>query len=183
MKKYVVLILSVVFCLVFITGCGSDSSAKNTAQDTSQTTSEESSTTASSSSTDTTTTAEAARQKRASQNIQGTLFVEQCNDVYLNPEDYDGKSVKIEGLMDIYPSEEDGTTTYGIFRYGPGCCGNDGVAGFQLQTTKELTFQSEEWIEVNGTFRVAENEGVITVVIETEDVTLKEEQGTEFVVQ
>jgi uncharacterized membrane protein YcgQ (UPF0703/DUF1980 family) len=175
MKKYVVMILSVVVCLVFITGCGSDASSKDTSQTTDPSTT--------TSSTDTTTTAEAARQKRASQNIQGTLFVEQCNDVYLNPEDYDGKSVKIEGLMDIYPSEEDGTTTYGIFRYGPGCCGNDGVAGFQLQTTMALSFQSEDWIEVNGIFRVIETDGVITVVIETEDVTLKEKQGTEFVVQ
>jgi uncharacterized membrane protein YcgQ (UPF0703/DUF1980 family) len=175
MKKYIALVLSVVVCLVLITGCGSDASAEDTSQAADSSTTEPS--------TGTTNTAEAARQKRASQNIQGTLFVEQCNDVYLNPEDYDGKSVKIEGLMDIYPSEEDGTTTYGVFRYGPGCCGNDGVAGFQLHTSKELTFQSEDWIEVNGTFRVAEDEGVITVVIETEDITLKAEQGTEFVIQ
>jgi uncharacterized membrane protein YcgQ (UPF0703/DUF1980 family) len=113
--------------------------------------------------------------------ITEKMFISQCNDVYLNPADYEGKKVKIEGMLDIY-TDENGTLSYGVFRNGPGCCGNDGIAGFEVRS-EQLDLQIEDWIEVTGTFRTEAMGNFTNVVIEAEKVTRLEKRGLEFVTQ
>jgi len=59
--------------------------------------------------------------------IREKMFIAQCNDIYLNLKDFEGRTVKIEGFCDTDIDPETGKTYYGVIRKGPGCCGNDGV--------------------------------------------------------
>jgi uncharacterized membrane protein YcgQ (UPF0703/DUF1980 family) len=109
------------------------------------------------------------------------FFIQQCNDIYYNPQSYEGTVVKLEGIYDEYFDEYIGATSHAVFRNGPGCCGNDGVAGFVF--TYDGTFPAkDDWIAVTGTVRLETyDDGYINVVLDATDVTVKDERGAEFV--
>ncbi|MDR1099873.1 MAG: hypothetical protein LBL28_05265, partial [Treponema sp.] len=64
--------------------------------------------------------------------IKEKMFIAQTNDVYLNPEDYLGKTIKLEGLFKVEQYVGEDKRYCFVLRYGPGCCGNDGSAGFEV---------------------------------------------------
>lgn len=69
--------------------------------------------------------------------IKEKLFIAQTNDIYINSKDYLGKTIKYEGLINIY-EDETGRKFYYVIRYAPGCCGYDGSAGFVKCAGTEL---------------------------------------------
>ncbi|MDR1028312.1 MAG: hypothetical protein LBL63_02710, partial [Clostridiales Family XIII bacterium] len=77
------------------------------------------------------------------------FFIQQCNDIYYNPQSYEGDVVRLEGIYDEYFDEYKGETSHAVYRNGPGCCGNDGVAGFVFKYDGSFPVQ-DEWIEVTG---------------------------------
>ena len=110
--------------------------------------------------------------------ITDNYFIEQTNDIYINTEDYIGKTVKFEGLVYSYEDEE-GNTYYAVVRNTPGCCGNDGLAGIDIRYDKEYP-EVNTWVEVEG---VIEEETVDKTKIPAVKVSsMKEkEEGTTFV--
>ena len=62
------------------------------------------------------------------------MFIAQCNDIYVNAPDYIGKIISLEGLYkrSEYPFQGRIVVEQYVMRYGPGCCGNDGSAGFEI---------------------------------------------------
>ncbi|GHU82798.1 hypothetical protein AGMMS50284_5270 [Clostridia bacterium] len=90
--------------------------------------------------------------------IKEKLFVQQCNDVYLNPEDYMGKTIKYEGIFDVYEAVETNTTYYSVIRYGPGCCGTDANVGFEVQWDGEYPNQND-WVEAAGVLEEYDEDG------------------------
>ncbi|MDR0451845.1 MAG: hypothetical protein LBH15_02245, partial [Treponema sp.] len=64
--------------------------------------------------------------------IKEKMFIAQTNDVYLNPEDYMGKTIKLEGLFKTETGYDEQAAYCFVLRYGPGCCGFDGNAGFEV---------------------------------------------------
>ena len=80
--------------------------------------------------------------------ITDNFFIEQTNDVYLNINDYIGKTIKMEGLIYKYDDEE-GNTYYAVVRNTPGCCGNDGLAGLDIRYNGEYP-EVNTWVEVVG---------------------------------
>jgi uncharacterized membrane protein YcgQ (UPF0703/DUF1980 family) len=81
--------------------------------------------------------------------IKEKMFVAQTNDIYFNADDYVGKTIKYEGLFDIYVSPGNGQTYYSVIRYGPGCCGVDANAGFEVVWDGEYPKQND-WVEAVG---------------------------------
>jgi uncharacterized membrane protein YcgQ (UPF0703/DUF1980 family) len=115
--------------------------------------------------------------------ISEKLFIAQCNDIYLNPDDYTGKTVRIEGIYDEYIDEE-GNTTRGVIRNGPGCCGNDGVAGFGFLCKDIPACKQNDWVSVEGVITpYTYDDGYETVVIDDASISVKAERGAEFVSQ
>lgn len=113
--------------------------------------------------------------------IKDKMFIAQCNDIYLNPDDYKGRTVKLEGIYDEYTDTESGKTYHYIIRYGPGCCGNDGVAGFEFFYDGNIP-EPNDWIEVLGTIEIVDrDDGYQSVVIHLSKITVLEERGEEFV--
>ncbi|MDR2752834.1 MAG: hypothetical protein LBB50_00810 [Oscillospiraceae bacterium] len=113
--------------------------------------------------------------------ITEKLFIQQCNDIYLNPSLYEQKRVRIEGICDIWQNEE-GEICYSVYRNGPGCCGNDGVAGFQFKPEGKPAVRINDWIAVEGVPRSVQLDDYgDTVVIGNAVVTVKTERGAEYV--
>ena len=60
--------------------------------------------------------------------ITDNFFIEQTNDIYLNVNDYIGKTIKIEGLIYSYEGEN-GEKCYAVVRNTPGVTGFIGSSG------------------------------------------------------
>jgi zinc transport system permease protein len=116
--------------------------------------------------------------------IREKMFIAQTNDVYLNPEDYMGKTIKLEGLFKTEAGY--GNTSYCfVIRYGPGCCGYDGNAGFEVAWDQSRrTYPSEDaWVEAVGVLSSYEEDGFPYLYLALSDLTVKEKRGAEFVSQ
>ncbi|MDR1374982.1 MAG: metal ABC transporter permease, partial [Treponema sp.] len=120
--------------------------------------------------------------------IKEKMFIAQTNDVYLNPEDYLGKTIKLEGIFvsTQYEGREDPYCF--VIRYGPGCCGNDGNAGFEVawetRQTEEKGYPGmDAWVEATGTLSSYEEDGYPYLYIALKSLDVLEERGAEFVTQ
>jgi predicted small secreted protein len=108
------------------------------------------------------------------------LFIQQCTDLYMNPEDYEEKLVRIEGICDVW--EENGETCYAVYRRTPGCCGDDGVMGFSFSYSGDEQLAMGDWISVTAEVISGTDEyGYATVELNAGEVTVSQERGMEFV--
>lgn len=114
--------------------------------------------------------------------IKEKMFIAQSNDIYLNSEDYIGKTIKYEGLFESVYWEEDKTTYNFVIRYGPGCCGDDGKAGFEVIWDGEWP-QANDWCEVIGTLESYDLDGFTNLRLRLTSLTVLDKRGAEFVAQ
>lgn len=114
--------------------------------------------------------------------IQERLFIAQTNDIYINPEDYLGKTIKYEGIFksSTWEFEEDSKTFYYVIRYGPGCCGYDGEAGFEVMWDWQWPGE-DDWCEAVGVLEAYEENGMQYLRLSLISLTVKEERGAEYV--
>jgi uncharacterized membrane protein YcgQ (UPF0703/DUF1980 family) len=119
--------------------------------------------------------------------IKEKMFIAQINDVYSNPEDYIGNTIKLEGL---FVSEQYGENEPYCFviRYGPGCCGTDGNAGFEVawnnQDAASKTYpDNDDWVEAVGILQTYEEDGYPYLYLALSELTILDERGAEFVTQ
>ncbi|MDR3114681.1 MAG: hypothetical protein LBU25_04085 [Treponema sp.] len=117
--------------------------------------------------------------------IKEKMFIAQTNDVYLNPEEYLGKTIKLEGIFQrqFYSSTE--PPYYFVIRYGPGCCGNDGNAGFEVMWEQgDAMYPAEnDWVEAIGVLGAYEEDGYPYICINLSSLKVLETRGQEFVTQ
>jgi zinc transport system permease protein len=118
--------------------------------------------------------------------IKEKMFLAQTNDVYLNAEDYLGKTIKLEGLFKREQSE------YGnycfVLRYGPGCCGSDGNAGFEIawEPRNQMLVKYpnvDNWVEAVGVLKTYEEDGYPYLYIALSSLNVLDKRGEEFVTQ
>ena len=113
--------------------------------------------------------------------IREKMFIEQCNDIYLNPDDYLDHMIKLEG---IYEEEQEESHTFRyVIRYGPGCCGNDGVAGFEVLVDAMSPMPRQgDWVEAIGSIqRLKDPDDLEYIVLKLSQLEVKEERGAEYV--
>ena len=110
--------------------------------------------------------------------ITDNFFIEQTNDVYLNINDYIGKTIKMEGLIYKYEDEE-GNTYYAVVRNTPGCCGNDGLAGLDIRYNGEYP-EENTWVEVVGEVKAEMLYGTKIPALQVSSIEIKE-AGKTFV--
>jgi uncharacterized membrane protein YcgQ (UPF0703/DUF1980 family) len=117
--------------------------------------------------------------------IKEKMFIAQTNDVYLNPEDYLGKTIKLEGIFQTQSYSSTEPPYYFVIRYGPGCCGNDGNAGFEVMWEQEDAIYPAEndWVEVIGVLGAYEEDGYPYICINLSSLKVLETRGQEFVTQ
>lgn len=112
--------------------------------------------------------------------ISEKLFIAQTNDIYINTEDYLGKTIKYEGIFKTTYWPEEDKTFYFVIRYGPGCCGYDGEAGFEIMWNGEWP-EEDDWCEAVGTLEAYEENGWQYLRLVLSSLTVLEERGQEFV--
>jgi zinc transport system permease protein len=120
--------------------------------------------------------------------IKEKMFIAQINDVYLNPEDYLGKTIKLEGIFVSVQYEGREDPYCFVIRYGPGCCGNDGNAGFEVswetQQKKEKSYpEMDAWVEAAGTLMSYEEDGYPYLYLALDSLNVLDKRGAEFVTQ
>jgi zinc transport system permease protein len=115
--------------------------------------------------------------------IKEKMFIAQTNDVYLNPDEYMGKTIKLEGLFkrEQYMGEDHCF----VLRYGPGCCGSDGNAGFEVAWDDAgLPYPHEDaWVSAQGVLKMYNEDGFPYMYIALQELTQLEKRGAEFVSQ
>ena len=89
--------------------------------------------------------------------IRERMFATHVRDVYLNPGDYLGKTIKLEGIFKKEQWGEPGKIYYFVVRYGPGgCCGFDANVGFEVAWAKNRARpypNAESWVEAIGVLK------------------------------
>jgi zinc transport system permease protein len=134
--------------------------------------------------------------------IKEKMFIAQTNDVYLNPEDYLGKTIKLEGIFISTRYEGKENPYCFVLRYGPGCCGSDGNAGFEvawetqpepparsaagrgsLPATEKTYPEMDAWVEATGTLKTYEEDGYPYLYLSLASLKVLDNRGAEFVTQ
>ena len=82
----------------------------------------------------------------------------------------------------MYEAEELAEKYYSVIRYGPGCCGTDGNAGFEVKWDGEYPNQND-WVEVMGILEEYEENGYHYLRIAIDSLTVLPVRGAETVYQ
>ncbi|MDR3208089.1 MAG: hypothetical protein LBT60_07140 [Oscillospiraceae bacterium] len=90
--------------------------------------------------------------------IKEKMFIAQTNDIYFNAEDYLGRTIKFEGIFDLYVAPDTGVTYCSVYRFGPGCCGIDANAGFEVSWDGAYP-DTYEWVEAVGVLEEYKEDG------------------------
>jgi zinc transport system permease protein len=128
--------------------------------------------------------------------IKEKMFIAQTNDVYLNPEDYLGKTIKLEGMFKTDSYADLSRNFCFVLRTGPGCCGNDGSVGFEVAWPEAAGTNSsaplvsghkypkqDQWVEAVGKLAAYEEEGYPYLYLALVSLEVKNKRGSEFVSQ
>jgi len=114
--------------------------------------------------------------------IKEKMFIAQTNDIYFNPEEYLGKAIKYEGIFCVDEDPETDQKYYTVIRYGPGCCGVDANAGFEVIWNEEYPNQND-WVEVIGVLEEYEYDGYKYLRLALTSLTVLPTRGAEYVSQ
>ena len=113
--------------------------------------------------------------------IKDKLFIAQTDDIVNNPEDYMNKIIQYEGLFDVYVSPVTGEKRCSVVRQAPGCCGADGIVGFEVQWDKEYP-NKNDWVEAAGVLETYEaDDGYTYMRLALTSLTVLPEKGQVFV--
>ncbi len=112
--------------------------------------------------------------------IKEKLFITQINDIFYNFNDYQDKIIVVEGMYSEFTSVDGKSVAPVVFRYGPGCCNNDGWGGFLLRYDGELP-KENDWIKVIGTPDLVERGAYKDLYLDVISIEIKTERGAEKV--
>jgi len=112
--------------------------------------------------------------------IKDKMFIAQCNDIFLNPEDYLEKTIVLEGIYKETKNIVTGDIAQTVYRKSPGCCGADGQIGFQFYYDGERP-QKNDWVEAVGKVELVDDDYGQIVVLRLSKLTVMDKRGVEFV--
>ena len=117
--------------------------------------------------------------------ITEKMFITQVNDVYLNADEYLGKTIKLEGIFKSEHYKDQAEPFCFVVRYGlGGCCGVDANVGFAVKWNKENKQPypaAESWVEAAGELK-REKEGNY-LYLDLVSLSVLDERGREIVFQ
>ena len=122
--------------------------------------------------------------------IREKMFIAQVNDIYLNSEDYLGKTIRLEGLFK-YAQADDRAYCF-VIRNGPGCCGDDGQVGFEVSWTvpgqpsvgvTRAYPRVDDWVVAQGVLKEYDEFGFPFLYLALSDLKVLDERGEAFVAQ
>jgi len=115
--------------------------------------------------------------------IKEKMFIAQTNDIYINKNDYLGKTIKYEGLFDQSTWRNNGKTYHFVVRMGPGCCpGDAAAAGFEVVWDKAYP-KKNDWVEVAGVLEEYDDDGIPSLRLAVTSLKVLTKRGKEKVAQ
>jgi uncharacterized membrane protein YcgQ (UPF0703/DUF1980 family) len=115
--------------------------------------------------------------------IKEKMFIAQTNDIYINKDDYIGKTIKYEGIFDESVWPGNGKTYRYVIRFGPGCCpGDAAAAGFEVAWNKDYP-QKNDWVEAAGVLEEYIDGGTPNIRIALTSLKVLQKRGKERVSQ
>ena len=93
-----------------------------------------------------------------------------------------GKTLQYEEIFDIYEVPDSGAKYYTVIRYGPGCCGVDANAGFEVKWDGEYPSQND-WVEAIGVLEEYEEDEYKYLRLALTSLTVLPTRGAEYVSQ
>lgn len=114
--------------------------------------------------------------------IRERMFLTQIRDIYLNANEFLERPIKLEGIFRIDIHED--VTIYSVIRYIFGCCGDDGLVGFEVKWARANAreFPAENsWVEASGVLKQYGHGVDRFLYIELSTLTVLDRRGAEFV--
>jgi uncharacterized membrane protein YcgQ (UPF0703/DUF1980 family) len=112
--------------------------------------------------------------------IKEKMFIAQTNEIYINTNDYLGRTIRYEGIFHEAASEGGGKYRY-VIRYGPGCCPGDvSAAGFEVVWDKGYPKQND-WVEAAGVLKQYDDNGIPALRLALKSLTVLTTRGKERV--
>ena len=117
--------------------------------------------------------------------IKENFFITAINDIYLNRNDFMGKTIMLEGVFKY--GEEEGREYCYVVRYGPGCCGDDGLVGFEvawgspIAGGKKTYPETDSWVQAKGVLSKYDEMGSSFIYLSLKDMNTLEKRGIEYV--
>ena len=111
--------------------------------------------------------------------IEDRFFVTQVNQIFADRQAYLGRTVRYEGIfMSARWGDQD---FHYVIRNTHGCCGPDGMIGFEVLLGDIQPPQPNAWVEVVGVLEEVQDEFQTLLVLNTTSLTEMAERGREFV--
>lgn len=112
--------------------------------------------------------------------ISERMFITQCNDMYVNTDEYMNKTIVLEGMYYEYTDPTTNQVHAYVIRNGPGCCANDGIVGFEILFEGDKPVPND-WIRVAGKIEKLNSNELETIVLRLTEIEVKAERGQETV--
>ena len=114
--------------------------------------------------------------------IEDRFFLTQVNHIWRNTDEYVGRTIRYEGMFRAFYWPATGLF-YMVHRYTLGCCGNDGITGFEVYLGDIEPFADDTWVEVDGILEWYETDTLRILRVAATSITELEERGREVVLQ
>jgi len=114
--------------------------------------------------------------------IDEQFFVLRMLDIVFSPNEFLGQTIRYEGMFRTVEIPTIGDV-YQVYRYTDGCCGPDGIIGFQVQLDSAglEPLPTGTWVEVTGILEEFEHQGRTFLRLAVTSLTELDERGEEFV--
>ena len=114
--------------------------------------------------------------------IREKMFLTQIEDIFYNFDMYKDKTIMVEGMFTLFYDATGTQSIPGVYRLGPGCCGNDGWGGFLLNYEGELP-EDDDWVKVTGTPELVIDGFYQDLYLNVISIEVLDERGAEYVSQ
>ena len=108
------------------------------------------------------------------------FFVTQMHQIILNLDRYLGRTIRYEGIFFTNNWDMTGEDYHFVIRHTFGCCGDDGMIGFEVLLNGIEPFPDDTWVEVTGVLELYDTPWPV-LLLNTTSIIEMPERGREFV--
>ncbi|MDR1135209.1 MAG: DUF1980 domain-containing protein [Clostridiales Family XIII bacterium] len=114
--------------------------------------------------------------------IKEKMFATQINEIYLNAEDYLGKTLRYQGMFQYQLWPDTNVVYCYVVRNGPGCCGTDSNPGFEVVWDGDSP-KADDWVEATGVLEAYKEDGYDYLRVRLSSLDVMDVRGEETVYQ
>ena len=114
--------------------------------------------------------------------ISERFFVQQISDISFNYNEFRGRTIRYDGIFRATTSPETGELIHIVYRYVLGCCGPEGIIGFEVDLGAINPLADEAWVQIEGVLESFEDHfGMTRMRVALDSITELEKRGDEIV--